>query len=215
MANIKLSKTVYSKADIDKAIDKEFTTFVVDQQEESDTIEELFRLYNKFFYEIPATGDANSHEFLIRESSKMVELEKEDLEVQPLLDEIAELRERLLLQQINSIQDQQEILLNVVENKGTLQNSEELLNNLRGNIENLQKEKVEAPKPLPSAQQTLRPYDKKIGSNPLPPGKKRRTNNEVKNEVLRLKREGFIKEDISRELKIFGASKWQRRIVGY
>ena len=100
MAKIRIQKNVLSKEDFDKSVDRSFKTFVNEQvEEETDSIQELFRLYDKFYYEIPTEGDELSHEFLIRESSKL----------QPLLDEISELRQRILEQQQAAIEEIEDI----------------------------------------------------------------------------------------------------------
>ena len=95
--NIRLKKTVVGKEEFSKIVDNRFTTFVDPTvEEDTDTIEELFRLYSKLYYEIPVEGSSNSHEFLVRESSKLVNIEEVDESIQPLLQEINELRARLL-----------------------------------------------------------------------------------------------------------------------
>jgi hypothetical protein len=166
MANIRLSKTVFKKDELEKAIDSSFKTFVDIVEEDNDTVEELFRLYNKLFYEIPAEGAENSHEYLIRESSKMVELEKEDLEVQPLLDEISDLRERLLQQNINSLDTQNEIIKTITNtSSNSTAENEKIIDNVRKNIDKASNERVEAPAPKPSTQQVIagrkyRPFGK-------------------------------------------------------
>jgi len=98
MANdIRISKTVLNKSDFSKVVDSTFKTFVtLDPTVNTDTVEEFFRLYSKLFYEIPIEGDTNSHTYLIQESSKLVSVDKDLTDIQPLLDEISELRERLL-----------------------------------------------------------------------------------------------------------------------
>jgi len=98
MANdIRIQKTVLNKEEFDKVIDSSFSTFVDPIAEvDTDTVEELFRLYGKLYYEIPIEGETNSHTYLLKESSKLVNLEKDLTDVQPLLDEISDLRERLL-----------------------------------------------------------------------------------------------------------------------
>lgn len=94
---IKLHKTIYEKESFNKAISRQFNTFTQPTDEEAgDTVQELFRLYDKLYLEIPLDG-AQSHTYLIQESSKLVALSTENLEIQPLLDEISDLRERLLL----------------------------------------------------------------------------------------------------------------------
>lgn len=98
MANeIEIKKTVVNKTQFDKIVNNTFTTFLPPQEEQpEDSIDELFRLYDKFYFEIDLTGNDNSHEYLIRRSSELIQLEKSTEEIQPLLDEIAQLRAQLL-----------------------------------------------------------------------------------------------------------------------
>ena len=84
MANIRLSRTVYKKDELDKSIDSSFKSFVDTVEVDTDTIEEFFRLYTKLYYDIEPLGEFNSHEFLIKESSKLVQLETNDEAIQPL-----------------------------------------------------------------------------------------------------------------------------------
>lgn len=109
MANIRLNKTVYNRKELEKSIDSSFNTFKDEIEEDTDTVAEFFRLYNKLFYEIQPEGESNSHEYIIKESSKLVKFERDDTEIQPLLDEISELRARLLEANAENIESQQEI----------------------------------------------------------------------------------------------------------
>lgn len=109
MHNIRLNKKVFKKNELEKSIDSSFKTFIDAVEIDNDTVAELFRLYDKLFYEIPAEGETNSHEFLIKESSKLVQLEKDDTEIQPLLDEITNLRTRLLQVNIENIESENEL----------------------------------------------------------------------------------------------------------
>ncbi len=113
MRNVRLNKKVYSKEELEKSVDNTFKTFVDEVEEDNDTIAEFFRLYEKLYYEIPTEGETNTHEFLIRESSKLVQLEKDDSEIQPLLDEITDLRQRLLEANIQNVEEQQELANNI------------------------------------------------------------------------------------------------------
>ena len=106
MAKIRLTKKVLDKDDFNKSIDSSFKTFITPEVEpETDSIQELFRLYSKFYYEIPLEGEQVSHTFLIKESSKLIQVEKDNEAIQPLLDEIAELRQRLLEQQQQALEE--------------------------------------------------------------------------------------------------------------
>jgi len=93
---IKIQKTALQKNELDKVVSREFTTFIQPQEEvETDTVFELFRLYDKLYMDIPLEGDS-SHTTLIEESSKLVTFEKDNSDIQPLLDEITNLREQVL-----------------------------------------------------------------------------------------------------------------------
>tara|TARA_B100000287_G_C20629944_1_gene779385 strand:- start:1324 stop:1683 length:360 start_codon:yes stop_codon:yes gene_type:complete len=94
---IRLTKTVLDKNQFDKSIDSSFKTFVKEEEViDQDTVQEFFRLYEKLYYEIPVQGGENSHEFLIKESSKLATVEKDNEEIDPLLEEITDLQERVL-----------------------------------------------------------------------------------------------------------------------
>lgn len=98
MANkVYLNKTVREKETFNKVVDKNFSTFIIEDTtvEDNDTVTELFRLYDKLYLEIPLEGP-QSHEYLVEESSKLVSVNDTADEIQPLVDEINELRERLL-----------------------------------------------------------------------------------------------------------------------
>lgn len=203
MASIRFSKTVYSKEGLEKSVDRSFKTFVELNDQDNDSIEEFFRLYDKFFYDITPQGEFNSHEFLIRESSKVVELEKDNLDVQPLLDEIADLRERLLQQNINNLDEQNEIFKSINSENSAVKENEKLLDSLRANIESVSEQRTEAPAPVPSAQT-------KIVSVPETKVKKRkRGTSEVLQEAARLKRKGLTRGEILEKLKEFGANAFQ------
>ena len=94
MANdINIQKTVFSTVDFNKVIDNTFKTFTQPVPEEDpDTPEELFRLYEKLYYVIDITGEENSHEYLVKKSSELLTFDRVTEDIQPLLDEIAQLR---------------------------------------------------------------------------------------------------------------------------
>lgn len=93
----RFKRTVTGREEFTKAVDTGFKSFIdPTPEEDTDTVEELFRIYDKLYYEIPLTGTRNSHEYLIKESSKLVNIEQDNEDIQPLLQEITELRTRLL-----------------------------------------------------------------------------------------------------------------------
>ena len=93
--SVRLKKTVQEKDELEKVVSRQFNTFVQPTQEaDTDTVEELFRLYSKLYLEIPLEG-AQSHTYLIEESSKLVSIDQQ-VDIQPLLEEISDLRQRIL-----------------------------------------------------------------------------------------------------------------------
>lgn len=99
MANdIQVQKTVFNSTTFNKVVDTSFKTYVQPTiVVETDTPEELFRLYDKLYYDIDVTGAENSHEYLIKKSSELATFDTTTEDIQPLLDEITQLREQLLL----------------------------------------------------------------------------------------------------------------------
>lgn len=95
--NVQIQKTVYNSIQFDKVVNRSFSTFTQPvPEEDTDTVENFFRLYEKLYYVITPTGETDSHEYLIKKSSELVDFQKGTEDIQPLLDEIAQLREQLL-----------------------------------------------------------------------------------------------------------------------
>lgn len=94
---VKIRKTVYRASTLDKVVDTSFSTFAtITPAEETDTVEELFRLYNTLFLQVPIEGDINSHRYIVDKSSELLTTAETNNDIQPLLDEISELRAELL-----------------------------------------------------------------------------------------------------------------------
>lgn len=98
MANdVKIKKTVFSTPQFLKVVDTSFKTFTQPTiADDTDTPEELFRLYDKLYYVIDVEGETNSHEYLVTRSSELISFDKTTEEIQPLLDEISQLRQQNL-----------------------------------------------------------------------------------------------------------------------
>jgi hypothetical protein len=97
MNDIKIQKTVFNATEFNRVVDRSFSTFTQPvAEEDTDTIENFFRLYDKLYFEIDVTGETDSHEYLVRKSSELLDFEKTTEDIQPLLDEIAQLRTELL-----------------------------------------------------------------------------------------------------------------------
>jgi len=94
--DIRIKKKVYVKKDFDKVIDRSFNTFVDETQEDVISIEEFFALYDDLFFFFFLKGATQSHEYLLEKSSTLLEIEEDTQDIQPLLDEIATLREQIL-----------------------------------------------------------------------------------------------------------------------
>ena len=94
---INIQKTVFNRREFERVIDREFKQFIPPEDvTDPDNIEDVFRLYNKFYLEMKRRGGNNSHEYLIRKSSELVDLSADDDRLQPLLDEITNLRSELV-----------------------------------------------------------------------------------------------------------------------
>jgi hypothetical protein len=97
-------KNVFNKDQYSKTIDTSFREFGVttisDDIQSQPNINQFFELYNQLFYDIPPTGETNSHEFLVQQSGEYINFEANSEEIQALQEEIANLREELLNAQI-------------------------------------------------------------------------------------------------------------------
>lgn len=94
---IELKKTVTARQNFQKVVSNVFTTFTEPTVDQLNlTVDEFFAEYDRLFFELPVEGEVNSHQYLIERSSQLVSLDQDTLDIQPLLDEIASLREQLL-----------------------------------------------------------------------------------------------------------------------
>lgn len=105
---VDLTKEVFNKSQYFNTIDTSFQEFgiksIVEEIEEEVTIEEFFGHYNTLFYDIPAIGETDSHEFLIKTSSEYIKFEDNEIEIEALRLEISNLREELLNEQIKNLE---------------------------------------------------------------------------------------------------------------
>ena len=101
-----LIKDIYNKAEYIKTINTSFNelgaTSITEDQEIQPTVEEFFVLYNSLFYDIPALGETNSHQYLIRTSGEYINFDEVNDEIQALQAEIAQLRSDLLTVQMEN-----------------------------------------------------------------------------------------------------------------
>ena len=64
MAEIKIQKTVFNKPEFDNVIDRDFKFFTPPEDlEDNDTVQEIFRLYNKLYLELIKDLVVNSQDY--------------------------------------------------------------------------------------------------------------------------------------------------------
>ena len=95
---LNLSKQVYGTSTYTKVIDTQFKQLVspAAPEEEPVTVDRFFELYDQLFFEIPVTGEVNSHEYLVRRSGEYIGGEILSDNERALIDEINSLRQQLL-----------------------------------------------------------------------------------------------------------------------
>ena len=108
--NVEFNKQVFDKVQYERIIDTSFKQLGVktpqQQLEETPTVSEFFQLYDELFYDIPETGNINSHEYLIEKSSNYINFEPNIEEIEALQNEIAQLRTELLNTQRQLVESQ-------------------------------------------------------------------------------------------------------------
>ena len=106
--NVDLQKEVFNKAQYEQVIDTSFSQLGVPSisasAENQLSVEEFFGYYNSLFYDIPPTGETNSHEFLVKNSGEYINFDQIADEILALQQEIAGLREELLAEQIKVVE---------------------------------------------------------------------------------------------------------------
>ena len=80
------------------------------------SIEDFFALYEELFYEIPINGDAGTHEYLVKRSSELYNLNDSTADIQPLLDEITNLRSQIIDNETEIIALQEQVANQNVKN---------------------------------------------------------------------------------------------------
>lgn len=96
MFNSLIKKTVVDKPTGERVLLREFTTFTQPVEDVEGSIESFFEEYERLFFEIPVSGDTQSHEFIVKRSSEYSGFEKDTEEIDSLLEELEALREQNL-----------------------------------------------------------------------------------------------------------------------
>ena len=125
MANerLDLRKEVFDKTQYVKTINTRFnelgSTSITEDLINKPTVQEFFGLYNTLFYDIPALGETDSHEYLAKTSGDYINFENISDEIAALQAEISQLRTDLLAAQMENIGS----VVNDDESKAMIQNS--------------------------------------------------------------------------------------------
>jgi hypothetical protein len=103
---IDLEKKVYSKEEYTRTIDTQFVQLgvptIAEIQENNVTVEQFFGYYNDLFYDIPALGEVDSHEYLILTSGAYANITANSEEIAALQEEISTLRKEILSLQLEN-----------------------------------------------------------------------------------------------------------------
>lgn len=99
MENVQLTRKVRGINSYTKAIDTRFTEFIIEtpvEEEEDVTVQRFFELYDQLFFDIPAEGEINTHQYLVNRSSQYLGGSTIDAEKAALIEEINALRQQIL-----------------------------------------------------------------------------------------------------------------------
>ena len=101
MANYQLNKTLYPRSVYENVIDTSFTQNTPPPLlEDTITVGQFFLFYDKLFYDIPVSGEINSHTYIVKRSGEYINFDNTNEDIQILLDEITSLQqENLVLNQ--------------------------------------------------------------------------------------------------------------------
>lgn len=101
MKEVQLVKEVYGRNTFTRVVDTNFTELYSPvtasvAPEPQLTVESFFDAYNALFFEIPATGEVNSHEFLVKRSTEYLGGGVLSDAEKAYIEEINSLRQQLL-----------------------------------------------------------------------------------------------------------------------
>ena len=96
---VQITREVYQKNVYKNVIDTEFSQLIqpiTQIEEEGPTVDEFFQSYDELFFEIPKTGNVNSHEYIVKQSIEYLGDEYVNPLIEELQNEITSLKEQLL-----------------------------------------------------------------------------------------------------------------------
>jgi len=123
MKQVGLNKIVYDKAKYGKTINNQFNELIPPTEEPAPppiTVDQFFQNYNEIFYDIPKTGDINSHEYLIRQSSEYINADVINNDITALLEEINNLRRELFELEEQRLREQTQNIQDAINNANTI-----------------------------------------------------------------------------------------------
>lgn len=104
---VDVRKTVFNKPQYIKTIDTTFSelgvTNMVEDIESTVDVTKFFEYYDELFYEIPANGETNSHEYLVKTSGEYINYDQDSDIIQALQEEISALRQENLNLEIRAV----------------------------------------------------------------------------------------------------------------
>ena len=104
---VDVKKTVFNKPQYIKTIDTTFSelgvTNIVEDIESTVDVTKFFEYYDELFYEIPANGETNSHEYLVKTSGEYINYDQDSDIIQALQEEISALRQENLNLEIRAV----------------------------------------------------------------------------------------------------------------
>lgn len=100
MAQISFDKSVFSKGEFDKLVNRNFNQLIntsTSPEDTSFTLDDFFQIYENLFIQIPKEDDINSHRYMMNRSAEYLGIKLADeTDIQALLNEITVLRNDLL-----------------------------------------------------------------------------------------------------------------------
>lgn len=95
---LSIQKTAYGSNSYQKTINTTFTELVPPPSSEQEpmNVEDFFALYEELFFQIPISGETNSHEYLVKTSLEYIGAPVVSDNERALLEEINDLRRQLL-----------------------------------------------------------------------------------------------------------------------
>jgi hypothetical protein len=103
---LNLYREVYGQNTYRRVIDTEFRQLIEPEVivEDTITVERFFELYEELFFQIPLTGEINSHEYLVNTSSEFIGGAVLTENEKGLIQEINSLRQQLLEANTNLVE---------------------------------------------------------------------------------------------------------------